>query len=373
MRADRLACAAIVALTACKRAADSEPAPGPKAVRCADVQSATVKEMLEVRGTVAPPPDREAQVASQVVGRLLRVEVREGDEVNAGQIVARIDDAALVDAAHQADAARARARAEHDNAQTSLARIQRVFERGIAARQEVDDAAAREASAKATEMEADAAARVAHRQIDRAAVRSPLGGLVLKVLRQSGELVDGTPATPIVDIADVSDLELVADVPAQDLVRLSRGALATLKFPALPERPFQGYVSRVASSVDRATGVGSARVHIDPADPPRPPIGAFGTAVVESGASRQALLVPAAALRSVSGGEGEVVACGSDHVAHVRKVHPGPARNALVEVSGEIAAGERVAVEPVLGISDGDSIEENEKTTPTSHVTESDR
>src|SRR5262249_38632944 len=153
-----------LALAACKRSAASEPSSEAKSVQCADVQLKTVKDALEVRGTVAPPPDREAQVASQVTGRLLRVEVREGDEVALGQILARVDDAPLTDAAHQADAALARAKAEHENAETTLARIRRVFEQGIAARQEVDDAAAKEASAKATQAEAEAAARQAHRQ-----------------------------------------------------------------------------------------------------------------------------------------------------------------------------------------------------------------
>lgn len=342
---------------ACKRGTAVEPASGPKAVKCAQAQSALVTDSIEVRGTVAPLPDRDADVSPQVVGRILRVEVREGDTVTAGQIVARIDDAPLVDAAHQADAALARARAEHQNAQTTLARVRRVFEHGIAARQEVDDAAAKEASAKAAEIETEAAARQAHRQIDRATVHSPLKGVVLKVHRKSGELVDGTPATPVVEIADTSELELVANVPAQDLVRLRRGAAATLKFAAMPEHEFKASVARVAPSVDRTTGIGTVRIAIARSDAVSPPVGTFGVAHVESGQPHPATLVPKAAVRSVVGGEGEVVVCGVDHVAHVRKVIPGSTLGGLVEVRGEIGPGDRVAVEPVLGLSDGDVLE----------------
>ena len=190
------------ALATCKREEPADPSAGPKSVKCADVQLAMVKDSIEVRGTVAPLPARDAQVAPQVSGLLLRVEVREGDSVAAGQVVARIDDGPLLDAAHQADAALARTRAEHQNARTTLARVQRVFEHGIAARQEVDDATAKEASARAAEAETEAAARQAHRQVERATVHSPLKGVVLKVLRKPGELVDGTPATAIAQIAD---------------------------------------------------------------------------------------------------------------------------------------------------------------------------
>jgi RND family efflux transporter MFP subunit len=347
---------------ACKRSGQVGPAIPAKAVKCAPAQSAAIKDAIEVRGTVAPLPDRDAQVAPQVVGRILRVEVREGDRVARGQVVARIDDATLIDAAHQSEAALARARAEYKNAQTTRMRVQRVFEHGIATRQEVDDTTAKEASAKAATDEAVAAARQAHRQIERATVRSPLAGVVLKVLRKAGELVDGTPATPVVEIADISKLELVADVPAQDLVRLARGADGTVRFPALPDFEYRATVAQVSPSVDRATGIGRVRVAVGwPGKTQNasagPPVGAFGVARIEIGAAHQAVLVPQAAVRSVVGGEGEIVICGADQVAHVRKVARGLAQGALVEVRGRIAATDRVAVAPVLGISDGDRIE----------------
>ena len=256
---------------ACKRGANVEPSAGPKVVKCAPVQSATVTDSIEVRGTVAPLPDRDAQVAPQVGGRILRVEVREGDTVAAGQIVARIDDAPLVDAAHQADAALARARAELQNAQTTLARVRRVFEHGIAARQEVDDAAAKEASARAAEIEAEAAARQAHRQIERATVHSPLTGVVLKVLRKPGELVDGTPATPVVEIADTSELEARGESCLPRISCVSAvGRRPPSSSPPCPNDEFKASVARVAPSVDRATGIGTVRIAIARSDAVEP-------------------------------------------------------------------------------------------------------
>jgi RND family efflux transporter MFP subunit len=353
----RLALALLYAvLVACKRGPEAEPLAAPKLVKCVPVQSAMVKDTIEVRGTVAPLPARDAQVAPQVSGRLLRVEVREGDTVVAGQVVARVDDGPLVDVAHQAEAALARARAERQNARTTLARVERVFAHGIVARQEVDDATAKEASARAAEAETEAAARQAHRQIDRATVHSPLAGVVLKVLRKPGELVDGTPATAVVEIADTSELDLAADVPTSDLVRLIRGAPATVTFSALPGQKFNASVSRVSPAVDRLTGVGSARIGIQRSESASPPIGAFGVARIESGEPHPSILVPVAAVRSVVGGEGEVIVCGTDHVAHVHKVRPGSTRDGLVEARGDLGSGDRVAVEPVLGLSEGDAI-----------------
>jgi len=358
MRRSLSVAALCLAALACRRSEEGEEteAPsGPKAVRCAPLQTGSVRDVIELRGTIAPPPDRDAQVAPQVAGRILKVEVREGDAVSAGQVVARIDDAPLLDAARKAEAGLARAKADRENAVATLARVQRVWEHGIAPRQELDDAKAKEASAGADEAEAEAAADQARREVERAKLRSPLDGVVLKVLRKEGELVDATPATPVMEIADLSRLELVADVPAQDLVRLTKGEPARITVPALPRSLFSGAVSRVAPAVDRTTGVGTVRVSLE-LKGARVPAGAFAVAAVETGEPHPALLAPKEAVRR-AGEESEVVVCGADGKAHVRKVTTGAAAGAQVEVRGELAAADRVAVEPVIGVGDGEPIE----------------
>jgi RND family efflux transporter MFP subunit len=347
-----------------------ESSAGPKRVRCAAAEARDVQDTVELHGTVAPLPDRDAQIAAQVPGRIVAVLVREGDRVQKGQPLARIDDAALADQAKQAAAQLAKARAESNLASVSRARVQRVFERGIAARQELDDAETRFATAQASEAEAKAASEIAARQLERASVRSPLAGVVLKLLRKPGELVDGTPATPIVEVGDPAVLELVASAPAADLVRSERGAAASIELPALPSVRLTGRVVAVSPAVDRTTGLGVVRVSLALGPGPAPPVGVTGTARVAVGASRLAVLVPSAALRAATGDEAEVVLCGDDGRAHVARVRRGITVDRLVEVLPAAPEGSdgggapfplqartAVAVEPVLGIADGDSLE----------------
>ena len=81
------------------------PAAGaPKRVRCAPVETRALRAQVVLHGTVAPLPDRDAQIAPQVAGRIVEVLVREGDRVTRGQPLARIEDAALADQAKQAGA-----------------------------------------------------------------------------------------------------------------------------------------------------------------------------------------------------------------------------------------------------------------------------
>ena len=336
-----------------------------------------LRAQVILHGTVAPLPDRDAQIAPQVAGRIVAVLVREGDQVARGQPLARIDDAALADQVKEAGAHLARAQAEANLARTTRTRVERVFQRGIAARQELDDADARVSTAQASEIEARAADEIARRQVDRATVRSPLRGVVLKLFRKSGELVDGTPATPVVEVGDPTHLELVASATAADLVRIHARDTALIDVPALPDAGLRGTVAAVSPAVDRVTGLGSVRVSLDTRAGTPPPVGVSGVVRIETGAPRRATLVPSAALRATSGQEAEVVVCGPGGRAHVVRVQRGAGGDAAADgwvevgvagVAGgtvpgvatdvpPILAGTLVAVDPVLGLADGDPIE----------------
>ena len=357
MRADGRAWLLLMVMAGCHHGQpETQPATPKRSVRCAPAVTRSVGDTVELRGTIAPPPDRDAQVAAQVPGRILRVLVREGDAVAAGQEVARLDAAPLADEAAQAEAARDKTVAERKNAEATRARVERVFEHGIAARQEVDDAVARADAARAAEGEAGAAARRAHRQVERAVLRSPLAGVVVRVMRRSGELVDGTPATPVLEIADPRRLEMVADAPASDLVRIARGQAVSVTVAALPGATWTGVVAAVAPAVDPATGLGTVRVTMDAAADKPPAIGLLGLVRVAVGAPHAAVMVPRASVRAGEAGGLEVVVCGKEGTAHVRRIVRGAQEVGQAEVTG-IVAGEEVAVDPVLGVADGDPIE----------------
>ena len=344
-----------VVLSACSHPAAEEAAPRVRKVSCGAVVSKQVRDVVELRGTVAPRPERDAMVAAQVAGRVLRVDVREGDAVVKGAVLARIDGASLGDAAQQAEAALGKARAEKQNADTSLTRTTHVFERGIAARQEVDDATTRAAAATAAEQDAIAAANQARRQLSRAVLTSPIAGVVLKGFRRPGALVDGTPTTPVVEVADLSDLELVADAPASDLVRLTTGSSASIAFAALPGS-YSGKVSLVSRSVDKTSGVGTVRIAIETGKNASPPVGLYGVATVDRGEPHDASLIPSTALRRDASGGAAILVCGSDHLAHVLSVEVGASHDGLVEARGA-PKDARIAISPTLGINDGDPID----------------
>ena len=128
--------------------------------------------------------------------------------------------------------------------------------------------------------------------MSRADVRSPIDGTVVRVIRRPGELVDGTPATPVLEIADPAVLEFLATASPADLVQLRREQTAN---PALRRAPGSHVRCDGACgvAVDRpSNGLGTVRLALVNTDA-RPPLGLFGVASVSVG-HHDALVFPRA-------------------------------------------------------------------------------
>ncbi len=360
-----LACAA---LAACHPQADGsaeEEAPtGPIPVQCAPVQTANVADHVELRGTVRPPPDREVVVSPIVAGRLLEIRVHEGDSVSKGQVLATVDDPSLAADATEAEAQKAGAKAAFDNAQSVLARAQRLFDQGIAARREVDEARAAAANADAALKGAVARFELAAQRRARAQVTTSISGVVVRMQRAPGDLVDGTSQTPLATIADPSVLELRADAPAQSLVRLRKGAEAAVHLDALPDDTLHGHVAVVAAALDTQTGLGTVRIALDKTEVALK-IGLAGRADVQVGKSASATVVPNSALRRSATGANEVVVCargkGARTVAEVRAVQLGAREGVVSELRAGVQPGESIVIDHALGLSDGAELDTRAK------------
>ena len=355
LRSTLAALALAVSLAACRHhAADEDPAVPPVHTRCVAATRSTLTESRSIRGTVAAAPEHQAVVSPQVAGRITRVRVREADHVRLGDVVAEIESPALQDALAQARGAEVQARAIAHNAQTTLTRTEFLFGRGIAARQEVDDARSHKEQSDASVTQTHAALETATRNLARAQVRAPLAGVVVRLIRQSGEVVDGTPSTPVLEIADPSVLEFQGAAAPADLVALRAGQTAHVRFDALPDRVIDGTVRAVSPSVALNTGVGGVRFTLDTHDTPLP-LGLFGTAEVTIGQRADVTVIPAAALRNGGTTGTEVVVCDNGH-AHPREVTVGLRQGDRVEVTDGLTPGLAVAIDGVLALTDGSVI-----------------
>jgi len=165
--------------------------------------------------------------------------VAEGDHIREGQVLAKIDDRPFRDQVQQAQAAVDQAKANLENSSLNLQRNERLLERGIAARKDVEDARTQASVNKAALSQAEAALSLVRLNLARTEVRSPLTAMIVKRLLSVGEQVDGTAAQPVFEVASTSEVELFGNVPALYLDKIRLGQTLEISTEAFPARHFR--------------------------------------------------------------------------------------------------------------------------------------
>ncbi len=344
---------AIAVLGGCGAPDAGEPAARTVKVRVAQAAPHDFEVRLRVAGRVVPPVDRQASVSAPVAGRIQEVTAREGQRVRKDEVLARVDARPLDEAVRSAEAALKRTEADAAFKRDVAKRSRDLYEKGVVARQEADADTSAAVAAEAAVVEATSALSAARRNREWAELAAPFDGVVVRILRHPGEQVDGTAATPIVEVAGLDPLEVSLDVPPEALARLHVGDQAEVT--AGSGAPLGARVTRVAGALDAASLVGGVRLRFTG---PMPPL-ALGTPVdVRLTLERLpgAVAVPKRAVRRSAEGAPEVVAVVGGR-AKATPVTLGPEEEGLVAVRSGLKAGDVVVVEDPLGLADGVPLE----------------
>jgi membrane fusion protein, multidrug efflux system len=174
-----------------------------------------------------------ALVKARVAGELQGLTVREGDSVKAGQIIARIDSSEYAARVRQAQETADAAKAQIDIAQRSFNNNKALVDQGFISRTALDTSLASLQSAQANHKAALAGLDVAKKSVQDTVLISPINGIVAQRLAQPGERV-GIDAR-VVEIVDLSRLELEAPLAAADSVQVRVGQTARLKLEGRSE------------------------------------------------------------------------------------------------------------------------------------------
>lgn len=298
------ACALAAALAGCSHGSADDH--GDQAVHAqvtiTKVARSDISETILLTGTAAAPPNDDVKVSALVPGRIAELNVAEGDRVKAGELLAKIDDRPYRDQLQQAQAAEQQAKASAENARLAQQRNEDLFQRGIAARKDLEDARTQESIANAALQQAEAALALARLQLARTEIASPLNGIVAKRFASVGEQVDGTAAQPIVEVANLREVEFQANPPASYLGKLHPDEAVQIKSEALDGQTFPGRIIAISPAVDPATGVGLARIRV-PNAAGQLRLGMFLSAEVAVETHTHTLVVPPQAIYRDEAGE----------------------------------------------------------------------
>ena len=182
-----------------------------------------------------------AVIKARVSGELQGLTVREGDFVKAGQVIARIDASEYLARVRQVKQQAESAKAQSDVVQRQYDNNKALVDQGFISKTALDTSLANLNAAQATFRAAQAATDIAVKSVDDTVLKAPISGQVSQRLAQSGERVGID--TRIVEIVDLSRLELEATLSAADSARIQVGQMAQLQI--------EGSAQTVAAKVVR--------------------------------------------------------------------------------------------------------------------------
>ena len=256
------------------------------------VQMLDITQGLAVSGSLRAV--NSAVIKARVAGELQGLSVREGDFVKAGQIIARIDASDLQSRSRQAREQAESAKAQVDIVQRQYDNNKALVDQGFISKTALDTSLANLNAAQSTYKAALAGADVAKKSVDDTLLKAPISGQVSQRLAQTGERV-GIDAR-IIEIVDLSQLELEATLSAADSTQIQVGQFAQLQIEG-SSKPIAARVARINPTAQAGSRSVLAYLSIDSAtaQPLRQGLFAQGTL----GTVRSLLLaVPLASVRT---------------------------------------------------------------------------
>lgn len=325
---------------------------------------------------------RKADVATKITGQLVSLMVQEGSVVKEGQVMARLEDKDVKAAVDQnrsnlvlAQARVQEARANFEDASLNYERMGKLVRSGAVSRSEYDTAQSRYLASKASLDAARASVESSRAALEGAEVslsyteiRAPFDAVVLTKNADVGDIITplGSAANAkaaVVTIADLSSMQVEADVSESNLSLVTVGEPCDISLDALPGERFRGIVDTIVPTVDRSKATVLVKVRFVDKDPRILPemsakVG-FLSRPLTSGEQMPRIMVSRTAV--VSGENETYVYLVRGEKAVKAPVKTGGKIGGMVTVLQGVKPGDTVIITPPKGLKDGSKVTISEK------------
>lgn len=239
-------------------------------VQTEQVSRRTITQVVSATGKINP--EFLVKLTAEATGEIVQLLVREGDKVKKGQLLLRIKPDIYEAQKVSAEARLAQTRASLnstkallDKVEADYKRVQGLFKLGLASDAELE--ASRSSylqtnsnyeSQKAIVAQSEAALKEAIENLNKTYVYAPINGTISVLNVELSERVIGSvfQGTPLMTVADLSNMEATVDVDENDVVLVSVGDTAKIKVDAFGEKEFKGVVTQIGNSA-KTTGLGT--------------------------------------------------------------------------------------------------------------------
>jgi membrane fusion protein, multidrug efflux system len=289
-----------------------------------------------ISGTLEP--DREAVLRAQVSGSVLQTYADQGQAVNVGTVLARIDASGIQDAYNSARAGLVSARNAADVAARDLARNEKLLAAGAIAERDIDQSRRASIAAQAALEDANSRLATAEKAYRSTTVTSPFAGVVSERPVSPGDVVQ--PGTALFTVVDPSSMRLEASVPAEQLASIRIGVPVDFTVSGYPGRQFVGRITRINPTADPTTR--QVRIYVSIPNEGRALVGGLFANGRMSTATKTGLVVPQSAV-DVRGS-----------IPSVMRVRQGKAEMVPVKIGLTDKTSETIEV--LSGIQPGDTL-----------------
>lgn len=345
-----LALASLVTIAGCShKTVEEVTTESAVAVEVKPAEVGEIEGRINVTGVVAPAPGAELTIVAPEPARIAELPKAEGDLVRAGDVLVRFDIPTLATnvSSRRADVTAARARVESTRA--AVTRIAGLVDRGVAAKRELEEAERDQADAEGALARAESDASAAAALATRAVVTARFPGVVAKRWHNPGDMVEAAASDPILKVIDPARLQVVANVPASELPRITVGKSGHVVGPGGTAEQDVTVLTRPAQ-LDPTGSVAEVRLAFK--GPTRLTAGTPLQIMIVAETHAKAILVAAAAVQH-EGDQAFVMIVKDDNKAHRQVVKLGLTDGEMVEILSGVAAGDRVIVKGQNGLPAG--------------------
>ena len=352
-----LGVSALVGITACSKDDDASAAErakteamvvGPENITVAT--NGSIMTGPSISGTLEP--EREAVLRAQVSGSVLQTYADQGQAVNAGAVLARIDASGIQDAYTSARAGLVAARNAADVAAKDLARNQKLLAAGAIAERDIDQSRRASIAAQAALEDANSRLASAEKAYRSTTVTSPFSGVVSERPVSPGDVVQ--PGSALFTVVDPSSMRLEASVPAEQLASIRIGVPVNFTVSGYPGRQFVGRITRINPTADPTTR--QVRIYVSIPNAGRALVGGLFANGRMSSATRMGLVVPASAV-DVRGSAPTVMRIKQGKAERVQvQIGLSDQSSETIEVISGLVAGDTLLLGAAQGITPGTAV-----------------
>lgn len=319
-----------------------------KAARVSGAGSIEVESAIVGRQDITPElifsanldPVWSAEISPKFSGRMDRLYVDEGDVVSAGQVLAQMDTAELASQVYQAEGALYSAQADQQDAIADYERNAKLYEQGAVSKKAYESSRFKQDNTAGSYSAAQGGLKVLQERLDSATIRSPRTGIVTRRFLHEGYYVNS--GTPIISVADTTELLAVADVGEGHIGAIYLGAPVDIRVAAYGDEIFRGKITRISPVAQLPARTFRVEINI-PNQDQRLKGGMFATITIHGQIRKGALVIPQTAI-VMREDQKTVYIIDQNDVVQQKLLEVGSINDGMVEVLSGLDEGDRIVI-----------------------------